>query len=140
MLVDWSQWHPNAPGNESDIRSAEQSLGVKLPADYTAFLLKSDGGEGFVGDNYLVLWRAADLHRHNRGYSVGEAAPGLILIGSDGGGEGYALDGREASMPVVTVPFIVLNFEDALRVAGSFTAFLEKVAAGPLDLNRLRRS
>ena len=53
----------------------EGRLGFQLPVDYRSFLLKSNGGEGFVGEHYLVLWKVEELIEFNRDYAVDEWAP-----------------------------------------------------------------
>jgi len=30
-------------------------IGVTFPQDYVAFLQRADGGDGFVGSNYIIL-------------------------------------------------------------------------------------
>jgi hypothetical protein len=55
-----------------------------------------NGGEGFIGENYLRAWPVEDLIQSNKDYRVDEAAPGLFLFGSSGGGEAFAFDTRSA--------------------------------------------
>jgi hypothetical protein len=71
-----------------------------LPEDYVAFLQRANGGEGFVGERYVRLWKAEELIEVNRGYNVAEFFPNLFLIGTDGGGEAYAFDfsGNDATV------------------------------------------
>ena len=38
-----------------------------------------------IGDTYVILWKAEELGELNASYQVDEDAPGLLLIGSDGG-------------------------------------------------------
>ena len=118
------------PGASEDIlRAATQSLGVELPFDYRKFLQTSNGGEGFLGQNYLQLWRAEDLKPRNDGYEVARFAPGFLLIGSNGGGEAFAFDVTERPWKVVQVPFMDLGDPRyTTELARSFTAFLEKIA------------
>jgi len=66
------------------IAEAEESVGRKLPATYGQFLAVHDGGEGFVGENYLILWSIVELASANRDYQVEEWVPGLLLFGSNG--------------------------------------------------------
>jgi hypothetical protein len=121
------------PGaTEVDVRNAVASLGVPLPADYLQFLGDHNGGEGFIGVNYLVLWSAEELVPFNRDNQLNGYAPGLILIGSDGGGETFAFDSREPSMPIVMTPAIDMSLEDAKRIAPSFTEFLNTLATPDL--------
>jgi hypothetical protein len=56
------------------------SVASEIPADYIRFLGKMNGGEGFVGKNYLRAWSVEDLILHNRDYRVEERAPGLVLF------------------------------------------------------------
>lgn len=106
------------------LRDVESALGRHLPQDYRDFLQKNDGGEGFISDNYVILWRAGELIEFNREYEVKKYAPGLFLFGSDGGGEGYGFDMREQDVPVVMVPFIGMSLRYARPIAPSFTGFL----------------
>lgn len=114
-------WQLNTGAPEDVINSAVVSLGRLLPPDYVQFLREHDGGEGFIGDNYLILWKAEELNPFNREYEVEQYAPGILLFGSDGGGEGYGFDTRDAAMPIVRVPFIGMDLSYATVVASSFT-------------------
>ncbi len=127
-------FHLNAPSPPAHISMAEAALGVMLPADYRAFLERGDGGAGFIGENYIVLWRAAELHPFNRDVEVSKYADGLVGFGSDGGGEMFAFDTRFQPFPVVIVSFIGLSHEEALVVADDFTGLLRRMkqAAGSL--------
>jgi hypothetical protein len=63
-------------------------VAVGVPAAYLDLMSRSNGVEGFVGDQYLVLWPVEQLQELNDAYATAEFAPGLLLIGSDGGGTG----------------------------------------------------
>lgn len=72
-------------------------------------MLKTNGGEGTIGeDSYLRLWKIEEIIESNKGYSVEEFAPGLIIIGSDGGGTAYGFDFRSEKPILVAVDFIGL--------------------------------
>jgi cell wall assembly regulator SMI1 len=124
-LLDGLGGKPGA--SDSAIEQAETELGWKMPQDYRDFLLKKNGGEGLIGDNYLILWSAEDLAQFNKDYEVLEYAPGLILIGSDGGGEGFAFDVREKPAPIVQVPFIGMALEYATVIAPDFDSFIKRM-------------
>jgi SMI1 / KNR4 family (SUKH-1) len=87
-------------------------------------LQQADGGEGFVGNAYVILWRVGELVEMNKAYQVAEYAPGLFLFGSDGGGEAFAFDTRTDAKPIVSVPFVGMELKLARPVAPNFTAFL----------------
>jgi hypothetical protein len=86
------------------------------------------GGEGFIGDNYIVIWRAEELANFNREYEVNEYAPGITLFGSNGGGEAYGFDFYSPTMPVLRIPFIGMDRRYARLIAQSFTALFLKLA------------
>lgn len=100
------------------------ATGRQLPSDYCDFLQQCDGGEGFIGERYLVFWAAAELALFNREYQVDEYAPGLLLFAGDGGGEAFGFDYRSTPPSIVQVPLIGLSLDDALPLAPSFSAFM----------------
>ncbi len=122
----------NNPAPAEDLASLQQhfrAFGKELPSDLREVLEASDGAEGFVNRNYLMLWGAAEIIACHKAYDVDVYAPGLILFGSSGGGEAYAYDIRQASgMPVVKVPFVGMSLEYADVLAPTFTEFLESLA------------
>lgn len=123
------------PGATEDvIEKAETQLAWTFPLDYRMFLGEMNGGEGFVGENYLILWSADELEQFNREYEVHEYAPGLVLFGSDGGGEGFAFDTRSVPAPVVQVPFIGMELQYANPLCRNFEEFIAKMAGEHGDL------
>ena len=126
ILKDW-QLNPGV--SEVVLEHVVSALGFSLPPDYVEFLRQANGGEGFIDDNYLILWKADELKIFNEEYEVETYAPGLFLFGSDGGGEGYGFDKRDGSMCVIRVPFIGMDVRYAEVVASSFTNFLQELAS-----------
>lgn len=121
-------WQLSIGASDAATQHLAASLGCSLPSDYINFLREHDGGEGFIGDNYLILWRAEEISQFNREYEVEQYAPGLLLFGSSGGGEGYGFDTRDVAMPVVRVPFIGMDLRYAIPVASDFTDLLNQLA------------
>lgn len=124
ILVDFRS---SLPASIDDIKVAERSLGIAIPSDYKEFLLRHDGGEGFIGSHYLILWKAADLLGHNKAYEVSIYAPGLVFFGSTGGGDGFAFDTRTTPHRVMQVPFIGMSLEGGFVVADSFDDLLQRM-------------
>jgi hypothetical protein len=122
------------PATEQVIEAVEKTLGKPLPSDYREFLLQYNGGEGFIGKHYLILWKADELIQFNRDYQVHDYAPGFFMFGSTGGGDGYAFDTRINPYRIMQVPFIGMSLEDGFSVADSFRLLLERmiVTDGPL--------
>jgi hypothetical protein len=120
-------FNANAPAATEDIAATERSLQKSLPVDFCEFLQVSNGGEGAIGESYLMLWTVEELGEYNEAYQVDEYAPGLLLFGSDGGGEGYAFDMRTSSPSIVMIPFVGMSLKYAKMVAPTFVAFLKKL-------------
>src|SRR5438876_10095853 len=103
----FSKFRGRAPVRAAEIERFRAETGVDLPRDYVEFLQRSDGGEGFIGPNaYVILWQLSELVELNNAYQVEEYAPGLLIFGSNGGGEAYAFDTLASAMPIVSVPFV----------------------------------
>jgi hypothetical protein len=109
---------------EDVIRQLEEDLKIKLPAQYKSFMQHSNGGEGFIGDNYLEIWPVEEIRNNNEELLVEEFAPGLLLFGGDGANELYAFDARDANMPVIKVPMIGMSHEDIKFCSNTFLGFL----------------
>ena len=123
MTADGQAFQPNAPASTEALASLRAELAESLPERYFAFLTHANGGEGFIGDRYVQLWRAEELKQMNRAYKTAEFFPNLFFIGSDGGGEAYAFDLSRIDATVFQVPFIGLP-TDARAIADSFHSFL----------------
>ena len=132
LLADFSSGDIGAQDNA--LRLTEEVFGKQLPCDYKEFLAYSNGGEGYFGKHYLILWKTDELGKFNKEYQVLEYAAGLILFGSNGGGEGFAFDTRVVPYKVVLVPFVGMDLQHAIPVADSFVGLLERMIRtdGPL--------
>jgi len=109
---------------DAAIASGETQLRVRLPVDYVEFLKFANGGEGFVGKHYVILWHIEDLASMNESYEVQKYVPGLLIFGSDGGGEAYGFDTRIPQWPIVQMPFIGMKWDVAQPMGASFSQFL----------------
>lgn len=118
--------HPGASG--AAISNFESESGLRLPAGYKDFLEQSNGGEGFVGESYLMLWPIDQLLKLNEDYEVSKYAPGITLFGSDGGGEAFAFDSTGEVVRIVSIPFIGLDRKYARQVASDFPAFFSEIS------------
>jgi hypothetical protein len=92
-------------GRDEAILSAERTLATRFPEDYAAWLRTNEGLERDLGGSYLSLYAVEELVERNLGYAIAELMSGLILIGTDGGGEGIGLDVRGDGNSVVLVNF-----------------------------------
>ena len=117
-----------ASATAETIAESEKLLKVKLPLEYVAFLKTANGGEGFIGKRaYIILWGVEELAYLNQAYEVQDYVPGLLLFGSDGGGEAYGFDTRTPPWQTVEVPFVGMAWELARPRGATFSAFLERL-------------
>lgn len=65
---------------------------VILPVQYINFMNKHNGGEGNIGETWLILFPLKDLQEINDDYCIEEFLPGHIVIGTNGNGELYGID------------------------------------------------
>ena len=117
----------NDPVSPLELREAEQALGRRLPAEFIDLLSILNGGEGFVGDKYLMIWSAGEIVDYSAQYDVQKYAPGLVVFGSNGGGEAYAFDYRSERTPVVKIPFVGMDLKHVREMALTFIGFLQKL-------------
>jgi hypothetical protein len=93
---------------------------------------KDGGGEGVIGAGYARLASPAGLIEMDDGDEVGPHFKGLVLIGSDGGGEAVAID--RASGRYVMTPFIGDEPDTRIDAGGTFAelkAFIERGDSAP---------
>lgn len=125
-----SEFELNEPALETNIKKVEEKLSIHFPQQYLDFLLNSNGGEGVIGQSYLILWRIEDLIELNDAYGVEEFAPGLLIIGTDGGDTAYCMDIRNDIQTFVKVPFIGMDLSEIEVCSYNFKEFLSFLLKG----------
>lgn len=121
----------NAPTSMQIFAEVESQLGIKFPQDYVDFMLLSNGCEGIIGDSYLRIWPIEDIIKMNQAYEVDEYVPGLIIFGTNGGGEAFAFDKRTESIKYIMVPFM-FDFDDVIELGDSLINFFERLFTGTI--------
>ncbi|MCA9314898.1 MAG: SMI1/KNR4 family protein [Planctomycetes bacterium] len=119
-----------APASPAAIAEAERDLGVRLPHGYRDLLLRFNGLEGFVGPEscYLVLHPIEFVGSHQYEPNI---VPGLIVVGSDGGGEAFGFLQEESGGSLFArVPFIGDGLASMDRLATTFEGFIERIRLG----------
>jgi hypothetical protein len=117
-----------ASADPRDVDALEEAIGARLPADYRWFVHKHDGAEGWIGSAYIALWAVHEINRHNQTVDPQNYAPGLLLFGTDGGGEAFAFDTTQR-WRVVRVPLVGLSRELAIEVGPTITDWLVALAS-----------
>ncbi|MEH7246855.1 SMI1/KNR4 family protein [Neobacillus niacini] len=113
------------PIEENKVKEVETELGVTFPNDYLEFISYSNGAEGSIGENYLILWSIEDIIELNEAYGVNDFAKGLVLFGSDGGDTAFAFDTRKNETQIVSVPFIGMDLSEITTCSNTFNGFLQ---------------
>ncbi len=110
------------------VAEVEQALDASFPDDYVRFLVATNGGEGLVGEEgYGWFYSVEELLDANRSYKDFEQFAGLVIFGSDGGGEAFCFDSDGS---VVLVAYIS-GPEDNVTI-GPFKQFMRRLAEGNL--------
>jgi hypothetical protein len=135
----YSEYWSDPPADPDVLARLVEELGVDLPIDYLDFRRLHNGGEFAIGNNCLIFWKAEELSEINRDYEVQESAPGIFIFGGNGGGEAYGFFTLQSPMPVVIIPFITMDLEDAIPVAESFLDLFRRLAVSrPFDQKDLQ--
>lgn len=106
------------------IVDVQSKLNCNFPEGYVEFMENSNGAAGFIGGSYLLLWKIEEIIPLNNAAGVDEFVPGFILFGSDGGGEAYAFDTRDDITKLVQVPFVGMEYKEAIILGETFFDFL----------------
>lgn len=99
----------------ADIATCQEQLGVNFPVDLVAFLARSNGAEGSVGDGYLAIYSVDEMVEFNELWWEAWPDRRFVAFASDGGGETYALDTSFDPPLIVEVPFASGRGCDFLR-------------------------
>jgi len=104
------------PSHQQDLKA---QLDFTLPLAYLAYLSDTDSTYQF-GSAYLV--EDHELIQYSIDYEAAEFFPGYFLIGSDGGGEAFAIE--KATGNFVQLPFIGHDEETTTVVGRTWPEFL----------------
>ena len=116
-------WNSNKEKNLNDIGIVEKQLHIAFPEDYLEFLKWSNGGEGYIGKNYVSLWKVEDLEVLNREYQIQTyLLKGYLGIGTDGGGICYGFC-LEKQFAIFKCPLGDLDINEITIVANSIKDF-----------------
>jgi hypothetical protein len=114
------------------IATAEAALRCALPTGLRELYARTNGGEGFIGENYLRIYPVDRLPQLNVAFGVAEFAPELRIFGSNGGGEAFALVVGGAPR-FVQVPFIPMVHQYARDLGFDLEEFLARLRGGAGD-------
>ena len=125
-------WHARDPLTSfAAIDAVEASCGHPLPADMKYFYQWfSDGGEGRLPGGYLSLYPMSEIPQVQEQYRVRAFLPHVLVCGSDGGDEAFALDLSQradtARYPVIQFSFGAMEPGEVEQVGENFEDFLRR--------------
>ena len=108
------------------ISRLREYAGGKLPEDYLEFLSHHNGGDGEIGENYLVLYDADQTIENTEDYELAEHVPGLHMIAGIGGDSFIAYDLSDPKKPIVIVPFTPMERSEMVEIAKDFEGLLTR--------------
>lgn len=121
-------WQPKAGAAHEELAKLATASGRTLPEDYLAFLRGSNGGQGPISVDplWLILDSADSVADALNDGTFTEYFPDLIVIGSNGAGEGIAFDLRSnRKAGVVHFDMTNADFRESVQpLAASFTELL----------------
>ena len=116
-------WNSNKGANLNNIGIAQKQLHIAFPEDYLEFLKWNNGGEGYIGENYISFWKVEDLEVLNREYQIQTyLSKGYLGIGTDGGGICYGFC-LEKQFAIFKCPLGDLDINEITIVANSIKDF-----------------
>jgi len=103
------------------------TLDFTPPKEYVDYLFSTESAYDFDGA-YLV--ENDELLPYNADHIAAELYPGYFLIGSDGGGEAFAIE--KATGNFVVIPFIGHDEETDIVIGRTWDEFLQRLQADNL--------
>jgi hypothetical protein len=98
----------------------------KVSRDYLELLKLGNGGEGFIGNEYLILYKNEDLVKINNQYEIEKYVPGIFIFGSNGGDEALAFDYRNDKIKYILIPFM-FEYDTIIELGKTIEEFLDRI-------------
>jgi hypothetical protein len=117
---------------EEIIKKIEESEKMQFPSELNNIYLELNGFCGMRGMSYISIFKIDELIELNHSYEVELNFPGFFIFASDGGGESFGFIKNE-EFEIKMVPFIGMCKKDAISIAKTKNAFLDKLNRGALD-------
>jgi hypothetical protein len=128
---DLTGWNNIISGPFFDLQNpAEELLSEAVPSDYLSAIKEFGGREGFLGQQYLRLYRYGELIALNEAYEIPHYNPQVFIFAADGYGEAFGfIVGTEK---LIKIPLIPIPKSEVNLVAEGFETFIHHLAvSGP---------
>lgn len=132
--TEFAKWSSVDSGPFFPLDTPEDWLRQTLPNDYLEIANVYGGREGFLGQQYFRIYRPQELRALNDAYEIGARRPGLVMVASDGYGEGFGFLHRNPEVlkfPLIPLP---IEGENTDVIATSFEVFVRLHAATPATM------
>lgn len=107
------------------------SLRFQLPQDYRFYLENYEPFAEFIKVNFVRLWAGEELAEANDGYEFPEYRPGILGIGTDGGGEFIGIQfSKDGTHRIILSDFLNDNEEYFIEIGTSFLDMLVRLDNG----------
>ncbi len=129
-----SNWSAVPPCTLRVIKRVMGEIGIECDPGYQEFLSWSDGGEGYIGYNYLSLWSLKTLSQLNKDYDIKKyLGDNYFVFGTDGGSNCYGFDFSNSGV-IFTAPLGDLDEDDEIVIlAKNFDEFINKAKKEKLN-------
>jgi hypothetical protein len=104
------------PASKNSIEKSRTEMDIRIPEDYTDFLMLSNVGEGFIGEQYVILWSVDEIKEANEGYEVQKYLANVILLGTNGGGDGIGVEWTDSKARYISVDLIGMEIDYATNI------------------------
>jgi hypothetical protein len=116
-------WHNNDLQNELDVEKVNKLY--DFPNEYLQFMGYSNGGEGYIGENYLYLWKIENIEQLNKDYNIQKyLGVNCYGFGSNGGGQCFCFDNKNGNR-IIKSYLGDLDYNEAKVVANTFYELID---------------
>jgi hypothetical protein len=108
-------------------QSLVSRIDFDIDKNYLNYILDTNGGEGFLGQSYVLLYEVNDLLALNPYYEDHDFCNRIFVIGSNGGDCAYAI--KKETSEFLALPFLDMNEEACQFIGKNFNEFLGSLSA-----------
>ncbi len=126
-------WNTAPPCSLKEIKKIVNELGIEFDSGYKEFLLWSDGGEGYIGYNYISLWSLSSLVQLNKDYQIKKyLGDKYFVFGTNGNNICYGFDFLNSGS-IFTLSLEDLDQNEIIILAKDFDDFINRAKKEKLN-------
>ncbi|MCB2355749.1 SMI1/KNR4 family protein [Clostridium estertheticum] len=119
------------PATLEEIERIQKEFNMIFPEDYKGFLLYSNGADGEVGNNQLVVWdiqQIIDFFNELLKYMGEGDIPDILIFASDGATQGYGFIGENGKTSIISVDLDAIDIDYSEFCGNTFEEFLKHLS------------